>query len=106
MNLKKNNSYSFTNLITAIDYSKDKLGRNYTLYSERYEIYIKTLIALAEFLNPMERQQHKLRLAPVINALTIVKFAEEQEKDKYCKGVRTKYKETIRIIINNAKLFV
>ena len=54
----------------------------------------------------MERQQHKLRLAPVINALTIVKFAEEQEKDKYCKGVRTKYKETIRIIINNAKLFV
>jgi hypothetical protein len=28
-------------------------------------------------------------VTPVINALTNVKFAEEQEKDKYCKGART-----------------
>jgi hypothetical protein len=29
--------------------------------------------------------------------LTIVEFAEEQEKDKYCIGARTKYEEAIRI---------
>jgi len=36
-------------------------------------------------------------VTPVINALTNVKFAEEQEKDKYCKGARTKYEEEKRI---------
>ena len=29
--------------------------------------------------------------------MTIVEFAEEQEKDKYCIGARTKYEEAIRI---------
>ena len=29
--------------------------------------------------------------------MTIVKFAEEQLKDKYCKGARIKYEEAIRV---------
>ncbi len=33
----------------------------------------------------------------VINTFKIVKFEEEQEKDKYCKGARTKYGEAIRV---------
>ena len=33
--LHHNIPYSFTNLITAIDYLKDKLGRNHTLCMER-----------------------------------------------------------------------
>jgi hypothetical protein len=36
-------------------------------------------------------------VTPVINALTKVNFAEEQEKDKYCKSARTKYEEEKRI---------
>ena len=39
--------------------------------------------------------------------MTIVKFAEEQEKDKYCKGARTKYEEEQRIkeeLINDIEI--
>ena len=46
-------------------------------------------------------------VTPVINALTNVNFAEEQEKDKYCKGARTKYEEEQRIkeeLINDIEI--
>jgi hypothetical protein len=36
-------------------------------------------------------------VTPVINALTKLRFAEEQEKDQYCKSARTKYEEAKRI---------